>query len=71
VARSSDCRGRTTKTIALWIWVALLAPVAELPRIPDGTTAGHPAVLVHDPPPARNGATPVRVCGVTGYLGSA
>jgi hypothetical protein len=48
-----------------------LTTVAGLSRMPEGDAAIYPVVLVHDPSPAQDGATPVGVCGPTGYIGSA
>lgn len=50
--------------------VTALARLAPLLRLLDERLV-HPVVLVHDPSPAEDGATPVGVCAVTGYIGSA
>jgi hypothetical protein len=51
---------------------ARVTAFGELPplRLPYGGLV-HPVVLVHDPSPAEDGVTPVGVCAVTGYIGSA
>lgn len=49
--------------------IAALGRLAPLTSTPSGA-AVHPVILIHDPSVVED-ATPIGVCGATGYIGSA
>lgn len=57
--------------IAALARVTPLAYFSGMRQLPAGPAAVYPVILLQDPTQPENEATPVAVCAVTGYIGSA